>query len=285
APSDDSEGRLFGSTIYCVSPTAKKASLAMTLDGKPQRMRERIKLYLPVRVMCREAVGLEWTEMTRLLDVTPFGAAFALSRRTEPGRLLHLTLAMPRQLRCFDHIEDQYRVWSLVRHVREAEPPQKAGVPKGTGLPRFEIGVAFVGKSPPKSFNDEPSTRYEIESLSAEGLWWEAREKDSTPANNAVPLRAEATRLSMPVEVTVEVFGEKGETQMSEQTVTENISRRGAAVPTTLSVERGQFVRLISSHHQLTITAVVRARRTGADGIARLHVEFVDRQWPLEGLE
>ena len=250
-------------------------------------MRERIKLYLPVRVMCREAVGFEWTEMTRLLDVTPFGAAFTLSRQTEPGRLLHLTLAMPRQLRCFDHIEDQYRVWSLVRHVREAKQPQGAGVglPKGTGLPRFEIGVAFVGKNPPKSFNADPSTRYEIESLSADGSWWEAREKDSTPANGAVPPRAEATRLSMPVEVTVEVLSEKGEEQMSEQTVTENISRRGAAVLTTLSVERGRFVRLTSSHHQLTITAVVRARRTGTDGIARLHVEFVDRQWPLEGLE
>jgi hypothetical protein len=31
---------------------------------------------------------------------------------------LRLTLAMPRQLRCFDHVEDQYRVWSLVRNVR-----------------------------------------------------------------------------------------------------------------------------------------------------------------------
>lgn len=260
----------------------------MTSDERPERMRERIRLYLPVRVMCREAVGFEWTEMTRLLDVTPFGAAFALSRQSEPGRLLHLTLAMPRQLRCFDHIEDQYRVWSLVRHVREAKPtPQGAGagVPKVTELPRFETGVAFVGKSPPKSFAADPSTRYEIESLSADGSWWEAREKDSSPANGAAALRTDATRLSMPVEVTVEMFGEKGEVKMSEQTVTENISRHGAALMTTLPVERGRFVRLISSQHQLTITAIVRARRTGADGMARLHVEFVDRQWPLEGLE
>jgi hypothetical protein len=259
----------------------------MTFDGKPQRMRERIKLYLPARVMCREAVGFEWTEVTRLLDVTPFGAAFALSRQTEPGRLLHLTLAMPRQLRCFDHTEDQYRVWSIVRHVREGKPPQGAGtgVSKGTGLPRFEIGVAFIGKHPPKSFAADPSTRYEIKSLSADGSWWEAREQDCFSADRLTPLRAEATRLSIPVEVTVEVFGGEGEAHMSEQTVTENISRRGAAVLTTLSVERGRFVRLISSHHQRTITAVVRARRTGADGIARLHVELVDRQWPLEGLE
>jgi len=259
----------------------------MTLDGKPQRMRERIKLYLPVRVMCREAVGFEWTEMTRLLDVTPFGAAFTLSRQTEPGRLLHLTLAMPRQLRCFDHIEDQYRVWSLVRHVREAKQPQGAGVglPKGTGLPRFEIGVAFVGKNPPKSFNADPSTRYEIESLSADGSWWEAREKDSTPANGAVPPRAEATRLSMPVEVTVEVLSEKGEEQMSEQTVTENISRSGASVFTSLKIDRGRFVRVRSARFTLAVLSVVRGRRKGADNIDRLHLEFIDRAWPLEILE
>jgi hypothetical protein len=29
----------------------------------------------------------------------------------------------------------------------------------------------------------------------------------------------------------------------------------------------------------------VRARRLGADGIPRLHLEFIDRQWPLEGIE
>jgi hypothetical protein len=35
----------------------------------------------------------------------------------------------------------------------------------------------------------------------------------------------------------------------------------------------------------LSITAVVRAARTGADKIPRLHLEFVDKRWPLEGIE
>ena len=86
-------------------------------DQKQNRVRERIKLALPVRVHCRESAGHEWTEMSRLVDVTPFGASFLLTRPTERGRLLHLTLPMPRQLRCFDHIEDQYRVWALICRV------------------------------------------------------------------------------------------------------------------------------------------------------------------------
>jgi hypothetical protein len=67
--------------------------------------------------------------------------------------------------------------------------------------------------------------------------------------------------------------------------VTENISRRGAAVWTTLKVDRGRFVRLTSADSGLSVIAAVRAARTGPDGIPRLHLEFIDRQWPLEGLD
>src|SRR5947199_7103291 len=119
----------------------------MTKDGaeKSRRLRERIGLQLPVRVNGRDSVDHEWTEMSRLVDVTPFGARLRLKRPTEVGRLLLLTLAMPRQLRCFDHVEDQYRVWSLVRNLRTLNPQTDKGAV-------MEIGVAFVGKHPPKSF-------------------------------------------------------------------------------------------------------------------------------------
>jgi len=89
----------------------------------------------------------------------------------------------------------------------------------------------------------------------------------------------------MPVEVSVEVFDEKGGVEVREQTVTEILSRRGASVWTTLQVERGRFVRLTSERYQLSVIAAVRASRAGADGILRLHLEFIDRQWPLEGVE
>src|ERR1700704_1686628 len=87
-----------------------------------KRIRERLELKLPVRVRCRETVDVEWTEITRLIDVTPFGAGFTLKRPIEKGRLLQMTIPMPRQLRVFDHVEDQYRVWALVRYVRQATP-------------------------------------------------------------------------------------------------------------------------------------------------------------------
>src|SRR6266567_640992 len=132
---------------------------------KSRRLRERIALSLPVRVHCRESADREWNEMSRLVDVTPFGARLRLQHPIEVGRLLLLTAAMPRQLRCFDHVEDQYRVWSLVRNLRLLDRNTAKG-----GL--VEIGVAFVGKRPPQSYAKDPGTRYAIAQPSAAaGLW------------------------------------------------------------------------------------------------------------------
>jgi hypothetical protein len=245
-------------------------------EDKSKRLRERIKLALPVRVHCRESAEHDWIEMSRLIDVTPFGARFVLTRPTERGRLLHLTLPMPRQLRCFDHIEDQYRVWALICHV-STRPEFGAG----GGDIRFEVGVAFTGKHPPASYVKEPATLYEVEAVSAENNLWRVREVERT----AAAARSEQTRLQMALSVRLEVFDVEGRVTESEQTVTENISPRGAAVWTTLKVERGRFVRLTSTETGMSVIAAVRAARTGADGIPRLHLEFIDRRWPLEGIE
>jgi PilZ domain len=90
------------------------------------------------------------------------------------------------------------------------------------------------------------------------------------------------TRLSVPVEVIIEVLDERGQIEASEQTVTENISRHGASVFTTLMVARGRFVRVRSARYTLAVLAVVRGTRADAGGIPRLHLEFLDREWPLE---
>src|SRR4030095_8799913 len=126
----------------------------MSQPKNSRRIRERRELKLPVRVRCRETGLSEWTEVTRLTDVTPFGAGFTLKRPTEKGRLLHMTIPMPRQLRVFDHVEDQYRVWALVRYVRS--------LTEDIRQPLFEVGVAFIGKKPPLSYETDPSRRYDI---------------------------------------------------------------------------------------------------------------------------
>jgi hypothetical protein len=248
---------------------------------KSKRIRERLELQLPVRVYCRESLDQEWVEMTRLSNVTPFGTRFIISHPVEIGRLLHLTLPMPRQLRCFDHVEDQYRVWALVRHTK--------GLLTQTDetLPRCEVGVAFIGKRAPASYDLDPTTRYEVAASPTEAGLWGLQEQSGEMAAGHVPSsepRPE-TRHNIPVEVVLEAFDERGKVSATERTVTENISRRGAAIFTSLNLARGRFVRVTSAQYQISVLAVVRGNRAGADKITRLHVEFMDQQWPLEGIE
>jgi hypothetical protein len=244
----------------------------MNYPSKNRRVKERLKLSLPARVQFREDAATEWTEMTRLHDLTPFGASFSLTRPIDVGRLLHLTLPMPRQLRCFDHVEDQYRVYALVRFTR-------GEFPTGASAPTFKMGVAFIGKRAPDSYQLDPTKRYEVFEPESEGGLWKLLEQKPVVAGQ---VQKKESRLNVPVEVTVELYDEHWNITAREETVTENISRRGAAVYTSLQAERGRFVRLTSARYRTSAFAVVRAHRTGSDGIPRLHVEFMDQEWPLE---
>ncbi len=211
--------------------------------------------------------------MSHLVDVTPFGARLRLKRPSEVGRLLLLTMTMPRQLRCFDHVVDQYRVWSLVRNLRTLNPQTENGAV-------VEIGVAFVGKHPPKSFASDPARRYEIAQL--QGQLWAVREEPGEGLSQVDPSdKREESRYTIPLEVTIEVFADNGTFSAVENTVTENISSTGAAVFTTLDLKPGRFVRMSSLHSGTNILAVVRHRQIGADGIARLHLQFIGSEWPL----
>jgi hypothetical protein len=248
----------------------------MNDQGKAKRIRERLQLRLPVRVHCKETPDFEWTEITRLLDVTPFGAGFTIRRPTERGRLLHLTIPMPRPLRVFDHVEDQYKIWALVRYARPIIPTEDEA-------PCFEVGVAFIGKQAPRSYEENPAKRYEIAGAIAEdGTATITEHPDEivrpVPSNNE---RAH-TRHNIPVGMSLETFNEKGEVANAESTVTENISRKGATVFTISDVPIGRFIRLTSADYNLTVHAVVRGRSKGAGGMPRMHVEFIDQEWPVE---
>ncbi|HXD32265.1 MAG TPA: hypothetical protein VN643_14185 [Pyrinomonadaceae bacterium] len=242
-------------------------------DRANKRIRERLELKLPVRVHCRETPDFEWTEITRLLDVTPFGAGFTLKRPTERGRLLHMTIPMPRPLRVFDHVEDQYKIWGLVRYVIPAVPPDKK-------TPCFEVGVAFIGKRPPLSYEEDPAKRYEIAGPLTETAVTLAEFDNLSPVE--IDSRRVHTRHNIPVTMMLESFNEKGEVAHTENTVTENISRKGATVYSTFDSPIGRFIRLTSPEYSLSVFAVVRGRSKGSGGMPRLHVEFMDREWPVE---
>lgn len=240
----------------------------MSEDRNWKRIRERLALHLPVRVQVRETPDFEWTEITRLTNVTPFGAGFPLKRPTEKGRLLYMTIPMPRQLRVFDHVEDQYRVWAVVRYM-------KAAIAEKDTV--FNIGVAFIGKRPPASFENEPWKRYDISTSAFQAL---AAADDILKPLPSADQRAH-TRHNIAVDMRLELVDIDGEVITTEHTVTENISTKGATLFTTLDIPLGRFIRLTSDQHGITTHAAIRSRSTGTDGIPRIHVEFIDKEWPL----
>ena len=221
-----------------------------------------------MRVQGRDTQTFEWTEITRLANVTPFGAGFSLKHPTERGRLLYMTIPMPRQLRVFDHVEDQYRIWAVVRYMKPAIVDNKMV---------FNVGVAFIGKRAPASYETEPWKRYDINVTVFQAL--------SKPEEVLAPFPSaderDYTRHNIAVDMRIELIDPDGKVTESEHTVTEDISAHGATLFTTLQIPEGRFIRLTSDQYNVTAHAAIRSRSTGADGVPRIHVEFIDREWPL----
>jgi hypothetical protein len=179
-----------------------------------------------------------------------------------------MTIPMPRQLRVFDHVEDQYRIWAIVRHMRARLVQNQT---------MFEIGVAFIGKRAPESYAKEPWKRYDVSTSGFQELSKSEEMVRVYPAED----QRDQTRHNIPVDMRVEIVDESGKIIESEHTVTENISTGGATLFTTLQVQPGRFIRVTSEQHMITAFAAIRARSTGADGVPRIHIEFVDKEWPL----
>jgi hypothetical protein len=234
------------------------------------RRRARIPLSLPIRVLCRESVDYQWIEQSRLVDVSHLGAGFTLTRPVEVGRLIQLTIPLPAQLRCFDHTEPMYSVWSLVRHA--------SAIPRARRQEAalFRVGVGFMGKRPPRGYEADPTVRYEAVQIGAgQNSSWKFRERSSSNERRE-------TRLLIPLEVLVETFDENGNPSVKESTVTETISSLGTCIRTNLNVGVGRILRISGRNDPVSAFAAIRSRQVALDGIARLGLEFIGERWPLQ---
>jgi hypothetical protein len=250
--------------------------LATSVESQESRRIQRISLALPTRVESKVSNSMGWDEITRLNDVSAFGAAFNLRRPVKRGRLVYMTIPLPRQLRCFDYSEPQYKVWALVRRCIAVDK-------KGEN---YAVGVAFVGKFPPISYKENPSRLYDIVNKENSNNLWQIAEAAEKPDETDLPKDCRRhSRFAIPVNITLEAVDADGKPIATEVTVTENISLGGASVFTTMEVSVGSFVRVISEQYNASIIAIVRGKRTGKDGIPRLHIEFIDRFFPLDGIE
>lgn len=251
--------------------------MSISSVDQDNRRIQRYALALPTRIEVKVDRKSTWSEVTRLEDISAFGAAFNLKRPVKRGRLIMVSLPMPRQLRCYDYLEPQYRIWTLVRRC----------LPLGDnpGAQTYAVGVAFVGKNPPQAYVENPAILYDIADREDGGLW-QLKELDVAANDSELPpeLRKQ-TRFAIPESLVLELLDETGDVAASENSVTENISLGGASVFTSFNVEVGTFLRVVSDRHNVSIISIVRGKRVGDDGIVRLHLEFIDSLFPLSGIE
>jgi PilZ domain len=238
---------------------------------------QRMNLSLPIRVESQVNESVSWNEVTRLNDVSAFGAGFNLRHPVKRGRLVQMTIPMPRKLRTFDFTEAQYKVWGL---VRSCIPKTDSPTPETNS-----VGVAFIGKHPPKSYYNDPAKLFEV-SHREEGSLWSVIEAVSEPDESHLPKELRRhSRFPIPANIIIETIDADGNVLTAETTVTENISLSGASIFTSLTLEVGSCVRVKSEQYNVSIISIVRGKRLGQDNIPRVHVEFVDRLFPLEGIE
>jgi hypothetical protein len=204
-----------------------------------------------------------------VLELTESGAGFELEHPVEAGRLIHLTFPMPKKLRAFDYNEDDYEIWGVLRYVRIVQPEVFDRV-------RISVGTAFIGKNPPNSFREDPTTRYDLRPApTKEGLW----KPRALPRHSGRFARPIEPRHNLTTRLLLETLNEFGQVTGLDEAETINVSESGAAVATKLATEEGRFVRLTVRQSGRTLLAVVRGSREDTSGARLLHLEFVSGKW------
>jgi hypothetical protein len=242
------------------------------IDPKPERHAERIVLSLPVKIEAYAFQDEVCREVTHLETVSDLGAGFYLSRSFEIGQLISLTMPLEKSLRRYDQDKEQYSIWGIVRHCYRT---------LRNNLSVYHIGVAFIGPEPPYNFRQNPLTIYQIGEIGENNFWQisVAEQLQPTPRH---------PRYAIPIDVYIEVCDAQNDAENKpapEKTVTENISERGAAVFSSLQLNIGDKVKFIKQYGDFSATAIVRNRRVGSDNLPRLHLEFINISFPLEGID
>ena len=211
----------------------------------------------------------EWKEIADVASVSATGSGIYIQRECQVGTLISMMLPLEPHLRCYDHEKELYRVWGLVQHCQPLSGEADAG---------YHVGVAFIGKHVPASYKENPEQPYKICGMNHNGLW------KVTEATSQFKVR-QHVRYWTNVAPYVALVDIKRDALRGERTQTENISKSGAAVITTLDVNVGDRVKFICEKYDFSGLAVVCNRQAGKDGRERLHLQFVETTFPVEKLE
>lgn len=221
------------------------------------------KVMFSAVIKVRETAFKTWTESVDVISASYSGAGFYAERECFVGQLVSLLMPLPSELRRYDTDKTFYKMWGLVQHCS----PLK-------GNAGFQVGVAFIGRNAPSSYTEKPMTSYRVSGVGADGFW--------TITESETPFRTRKhTRFWSTIGVVITADNSLGLQCATEQTATENISESGASIFSNLVLDVGDRIKITSTEHKFSATAMVRNRQSGRDRRPRLHVEFIDAVFPI----
>jgi hypothetical protein len=219
-------------------------------------------------IKARDSEDSAWKEVADVASVSATGAGFYIQRECQVGTILSLMLPLSPHLRCYDHDKELYRVWGLVQHCQPLSGEEAVG---------YHVGVAFIGKNSPESYSENPSQGYKICGMNEDGLWKITEARSPFKARRHV-------RYWTNVDLYLALIDAQRDSMTGERTSTENVSKSGAAVFSSMDVNVGDRVKFICERFDFSGLAVVCNRQLGSDGRSRLHLQFVENMFPVEKL-
>jgi hypothetical protein len=128
----------------------------------------------------------------------------------------------------------------------------------GVGVGR--VSVMFLGKNPPKGYEENPGGRYLLPT-------------DPKPEKKE---RRQFRRLDVVLTLRLRRYDPIGGTLQEEQTMTENLSRGGLRVQTGMAVSKGEIVFVEDPKGSFSTRAQIQHLFIGKDGIPRLNLRFLN---------
>ena len=136
----------------------------MKLEGRSKRRKEREETSIQGEAQYFFE-GRPTTSEALILIVTPQGAGVVISCPLHYGQMVQLRFRMPRELRLYDLHASLYEIWGVVRFVVKAPGQEEVE-------DRYEIGIAFTGKTAPPQYLDNPETLFDLKPMPRrDGLW------------------------------------------------------------------------------------------------------------------
>jgi hypothetical protein len=221
-----------------------------------RRRHRRTPLQIPVGVEAHAGDGTPWHQWALTRDASVGGVRLELGPDVGLGQVLFLELPLPSGLRQFDADAPIYEVYGVVRNVVETEASP-------------HVGVQFLGRTPPEGYERHPGALFLLPDDAPSPVQSDSSRSDPWE-------RRYSSRFPVPVNLVLRKLDATGRVEREELTVTDDISRQGLRVKTTLDAQPGDVLVVRHAETGFESRVGVCDSWVAGDGVRRLNLSFLD---------